>query len=127
MTLTGIVLKPRMVLRTTASVSNHQLTLTKSRTRLIQVIRRHLKIRLKRPLNGSIPINQQRKRNTKRNRKSLKALHYQFFKRWVAVLQVQEVCQTWEEWAVCREEHLQQLTQQVDQPSKKLIKFCLEQ
>merc|ERR1719343_1761528 len=101
MTQTGIVSKQRTVSRTTASVSNHQLTQTKSKTRLIQVTRRHLKIRLKRRPNGLIRINLQRKRNMKGNRRSLKELLYQFFRKWEVVLQVQEECQTWEAWVVC--------------------------
>merc|ERR1712084_167995 len=47
MMLTEIVLKQRMVSRIIASVSSHPLTLNKLKIRSMQVIRRHLKTRLK--------------------------------------------------------------------------------
>merc|ERR1712127_30496 len=66
--------------------------------------RRHLKKRLKKPPSGLTLINLQKRKNMKKSRKSLRELHYQFYKRWEAVL-------------------LQQLTLQVVQPLKKSIKL----
>merc|ERR1712084_121433 len=113
MMLTEIVLKQRMVSRIIASVSSHPLTLNKLKIRSMQVIRRHLKTRLKKQPNGSTQTNLQKRRNTRRSRKSLRESHYQFYKRWEAVLLELEV-------------PLQQLILQVAQPLKKSIKLLLQ-
>merc|ERR1712183_1203048 len=128
MMLTEIVLKQRMVSRIIASVSNHPLTLNKLKIRSMQVIRRHLKTRLKKQPNGSTQTNLQKRRNTKRSRKSLRESHYQFYKRWEAVLLELEGCLIWEAWEVCQKQvvPLQQLILQVVQRLKKSIKLLLQ-
>merc|ERR1712157_155017 len=96
MMLTEIVLKLRMVLRIIALVSSHQLTLNKLKIRSMKVIRRHLKRRLKKPPSGLTSTNLQKRKNTKKSRKSLRELHYQFYKRWEVVLLEPEECLIWE-------------------------------
>merc|ERR1711862_730154 len=102
MMLTEIVLKLRMVLRIIALVSSHQLTLNKLKIRSMKVIRRHLKKRLKNPPSGLTLTNLQKRKNTKKSRKSLRELHYQFYKRWEVVLLEPEECLIWEAWEVCQ-------------------------
>merc|ERR1712238_577839 len=122
MMLTEIVLKQRMVLRIIALVSSHQLTLNKLKIRSMKVIRRHLKKRLKKPPSGLTLTNLQKRKNMKKSRKSLRELHYQFYKRWEVVHLEPEECAVWE---ACLEQAvpLQQLTLQVVQPLKKSIKL----
>merc|ERR1712232_1129112 len=94
----------------------------------MQVIRRHLKTRLKKQPNGSTQTNLQKRRNTRRSRKSLRESHYQFYRRWEVVLLELEECRIWAEWEVCLEQvvPLQQLILQVVQPLKKSIKLLLQ-
>merc|ERR1719297_688388 len=83
----GTASKPRMVLKITASVSSHQSTLIKLKIRLIQVIRRHSRIRSKKLPTGSILINLPKRRNMKRSRRNWRELPYPFCRKWEVALE----------------------------------------
>merc|ERR1712187_709809 len=83
----------------------------------------------KKPSNGSMPIQQARKRSTKKNRSPSKVLQCRFFRRWQEELAecpevCQVACQTWV--AVCPiwAEHLPVLIPVQVPPSKKSTKVC---
>merc|ERR1712232_385728 len=116
-----------MVLRTIVTPWNQALDLMRLKTRFRQMIRRPWKIRLRKPSVGWTQIKLQRKRSSRRSRRSWKVLPYQSCKRWVVELEVcqeecpgecPEECQTWE---VLEELH-QLKTQQVGLPLRRLTK-----
>merc|ERR1711902_337182 len=77
----------------------------------------------RKPFNGLMRIKLQRRRSMMRSRKNLKVWLYQFYKRWVEVVEVcpevcLEACQIWEGQV---EPH-QGLILQVDLQSKKLTR-----
>merc|ERR1712179_184547 len=125
MITTGIVSKPKMVLKITATVLNLPLTPMKSRTRFQQMTRQHLKLRSRTPSNGLTLTQREKKKNTKRNKRSSKVLLCRFFKRWPVVLVAcQEAClvDPCRTWAVLPEVLLLLLNRRVAPLLKKSIK-----